>query len=111
MPLGFLECRFEGDLSGVRNCGAASDITYDRNYTYVGVRGFSRPGGYNSQVLLLIDGHRLNDIVYDSAGLGTDFPLDIDLIERIEIIRGPSSSLYGASAFLAVINVITLLSG
>jgi outer membrane receptor for ferrienterochelin and colicins len=83
------------------------DITYDRNYSYVGVRGFSRPGGYNDQVLLLINGHRLNDNVYDQAELGTEFPLDVDLIERIEIVRGPSSSLYGTSAFLAVINVIT----
>jgi outer membrane receptor for ferrienterochelin and colicins len=83
------------------------DITYDRNYTYVGVRGFSRPGGYNDQVLLLINGHRLNDTIYNSAQLGTEFPLDVDLIERIEIVRGPSSSLYGTSAFLAVINVIT----
>ena len=83
------------------------DVTYDRNYAYVGVRGFSRPGGYNDQILLLINGHRLNDNVYDQAHLGTDFPLDVDLIERIEIVRGPSSSLYGTSAFVAVINVIT----
>ena len=83
------------------------DVTYDRNYNYVGVRGFARPGGYNDQVLLLVNGHRLNDNVYDSAQLGTEFPLDVDLIERIEIVRGPSSSLYGTSAFLAVINVIT----
>ena len=83
------------------------DITYDRNYTSVGVRGFSRPGGYNDQVLLLINGHRLNDNIYNSAQLGTEFPLDIDLVERIEIVRGPSSSLYGSSAFLAVINVMT----
>ncbi len=83
------------------------DVTYDRNYAYVGVRGFSSPGGYTDLILLLINGHRLNDNVYNSAQLGTEFPLDIDLIERIEIVRGPSSSLYGNSAFLAVINVIT----
>lgn len=83
------------------------DVTYDRNYAYVGVRGFSRPGGYNDDLLLLIDGHRLNDNVYNSAQIGTEFPLDIDLISRIEVVRGPSSSLYGTSAFLAVINVIT----
>ena len=82
------------------------DITYDRNYTTIDVRGFSRPGGYNDQVLLLINGHRLNDNVYGSAQLGTEFPLDVDLIERIEIVRGPSSSLYGSNAFIAVINVI-----
>jgi len=31
-------------------------VTYDRNYDYLGVRGFSRPGDYNSRVLLLVDG-------------------------------------------------------
>src|SRR6187200_3339680 len=39
-------------------------VTYDRNYSYVGVRGFSRPGDYNARILLLIDGHRLNDNVF-----------------------------------------------
>lgn len=82
-------------------------VTNDRNYSYVGVRGFARPGDYNTRVLLLIDGHRINDNVYDQASIGQDFPLEIDLIERVEIVRGSSSSLYGTSAFFAVINVIT----
>jgi outer membrane receptor for ferrienterochelin and colicins len=82
-------------------------IGYDRNYNYIGVRSFSRPGDYNTRVLLLVDGHRLNDNVVDQAYLGTEFPIDVDLIERVEFIRGPSSSLYGASAFFGVINVIT----
>lgn len=82
-------------------------ITYDRNYHYLGVRGFGLPGDYNTRILLLIDGHRINDAIYEQAPLGTDFPIDIDLIERIEIIRGPGSSLYGTNAFFAVINVIT----
>lgn len=82
-------------------------VTYDRDYSYLGVRGFTRPGDYDTRVLLLIDGHRINDNVYDSALLGTEFPLDLDLIDRIEVIRGPNSSLYVASAFLGVINVVT----
>ena len=36
-------------------------VSYDHNYSYVGVRGFSRPGDYNTRVLLLLDGYRLND--------------------------------------------------
>src|SRR2546426_11732092 len=82
--------------------------TYDRNYTYLGVRGFSRPSDYNSRFLLLVDGHRINDNVYGRAYTGTEEGIDVDLIDRVEIIRGPSSSLYGTSAFFAVINVITL---
>jgi outer membrane receptor for ferrienterochelin and colicins len=82
-------------------------ITCDRQYSYVGVSGVNRPEAYNSRVLLLIDGHRTNNNIYDQALIGPEFALDIDLIERVEIVRGPSSSLYGTSAFLAVINVIT----
>jgi outer membrane receptor for ferrienterochelin and colicins len=82
-------------------------ITYDRNYSYVGVRGFLRPGDYNSRVLMLVNGHRLNDTVFEQALIGTESPIDVALIDRVEVIRGPSSSLYGTSAFFAVVNVIT----
>jgi outer membrane receptor protein involved in Fe transport len=82
-------------------------VTNDRNYSSLGVRGFARPGDYNTRILLLVDGHRINDNVYDEAMIGTEFPIDIDLIERIEIIRGPVSSLYGSNALFAVINIVT----
>jgi outer membrane receptor for ferrienterochelin and colicins len=81
--------------------------SYDRDYTYLGVRGFLRPGDYNSRVLLLLNGHRLNDNVFDSAMVGTEFPLDLDLVDHIEVVRGPSSSMFGTNAVLAVINAIT----
>ena len=74
-------------------------VSNDRNYSYVGVRGFSRPGDYNTRVLVMIDGHRLNDNVYDQAAVGTEFPLDVELIERVEVVRGASSSLYGTRAW------------
>ncbi len=81
--------------------------TYDRTYDFLGVRGFNRPGDYNSRILLLVDNHRLNDAIFDQAPIGSDSPIDVDLIDRVEIIRGPSSSLYGTNAFFGVINVIT----
>jgi len=79
----------------------------DRSYTYVGVRGFLQSGDYNARVLLLIDGHRINDNIYDGALFGTEFPLDMSLIDRVEVTRGPSSSLFGTNAELAVVNVFT----
>jgi iron complex outermembrane receptor protein len=82
-------------------------VSNDRNYSYSGVRGFGRNGGYNNRLLVLVDGHRLNDNLYDSVGLDEDFILDVDLFDRVEVIRGPSSSLYGSNAFFAVINIVT----
>ena len=67
--------------------------TDDRNYQYLAVRGFGIAGDYNTRILLLIDGHRLNDPVYDSAPTGTDFPVDVDLIERESV-----ASVGGGSA-------------
>jgi iron complex outermembrane receptor protein len=82
-------------------------ITYDRQYTYIGNRGFGLPGDYNTRLLVLINGNRLNDATYDSALLGREFPLDIDLIERIEFIPGPGGAVYGRNAIFGVVNVIT----
>ena len=82
--------------------------SYDRNYTYVAVRGFTLPGDYNTRILLLVDGHRLNDNVADAAYVGTESALDMSTVDRVEIIRGAASSLYGTNAFYAVVNVITL---
>jgi outer membrane receptor protein involved in Fe transport len=82
-------------------------VTYDRNYSNFGFRGFDRPGDFDTRVLLLVDGHRMNDNLYDSALIGTEGILDVDLIERVEVIRGPSSSIYGSNAFFGVVNVIT----
>lgn len=82
-------------------------VTSDRNYAYLGARGFLRPGDYDSRFLLMIDGMRTNDAVYDQAMIGTDALLDMDLVQRIEYVPGPGSAVYGANALFGVINVIT----
>jgi outer membrane receptor protein involved in Fe transport len=82
-------------------------VTDDRNFSLLGTRGFGKPGDYNSRILLLINGHRVNDNVFGQAEIGAEFGLDPAMFERVEIIRGPASSLYGDSAFFAVVNVIT----
>ena len=82
-------------------------VSYDRSYHYLGMRGFATPGDYNTRVLLLVNGVRFNDNVYDQATIGTDFPLDLDLVDRVEFVPGPGSAVYGANAFFGVVNVIT----
>lgn len=82
-------------------------ITNDRMYDYVGVRGFDQSTALNGRMLLMIDGNRINESIFDSGLLGSEFPLDVDLIDHVEIVRGPGSSLYGNNAFFAVVNVVT----
>ncbi|NOU23227.1 MAG: TonB-dependent receptor [Methyloglobulus sp.] len=79
----------------------------DRNYSYLGNRGFSRAGDYNARALIMIDGRRMNETIFDSVGIGEEFMLDMNLIERIEYIPGSGSSVYGANALLGVVNIIT----
>ena len=82
-------------------------VTDDRNYKFLGIRGFGLPSDYSNRILLLVDGITTNDNIYDAPLIGTEFPLEIDLIDRIEVVRGPSSSLYGSNAFFGIINVIS----
>jgi len=81
--------------------------TYDYQYEYLGTRGLGLPGDFNSRVLITINGNRINDATYDQGPTGRDFPLDIDLIERIEFIPGPGSAVYGQNAMLGVVNIVT----
>lgn len=76
----------------------------------VDVQGAVGPGfrglwGAEGKVLLIIDGKEMNEQLYSTMQLGNEFP--IELIERVEVVRGPGSVIYGGNAELAVINVIT----
>jgi outer membrane receptor for ferrienterochelin and colicin len=97
-------------LAEVLNAVRGFSIREDRLYSYVGVRGFGPPGDYSSRVLVMVDGMRINDNIYDQAVAGREFPLAVELIERVEVIAGPGSALYGSNAVLAVINVVTQTS-
>ena len=67
-----------------------------------GVRG---NWGHEGKILLLVDGQPMNETLFSDNELGNHYP--VDQIERVEIIRGPGSVIYGGFAELAVINVIT----
>ena len=82
-------------------------VLNDRTYDFLGARGLLIPGDYNTRFLLLVDGEPINDNVYEQALVGDEFPLDLALVERIEYVPGPGSSIYGANAMFGVINVIT----
>lgn len=82
-------------------------INNDLKATSVGVRGFGRPSDMNSRVLVLVDGHPTNESATNWTFIDFRLGVDIDLVDRIEIVRGPGSALYGTGAMMAVINVVT----
>lgn len=62
---------------------------------------------FSEKVLFLINGHPTNNNLINGGAFSAYDDVIIDDIQRVEIVRGPGSALYGANAFVAVINVIT----
>lgn len=81
--------------------------SYDRQYTYMGARGLALPDDYNTRLLFTLNGVRLNEPTYDSVMAGHELPVDLDLIERIEVIPGPGGAVHGQNALFGVVNLVT----
>ncbi len=60
---------------------------------------------YNDKMVLMVDGVRRQHLYYGHFSSGDNFPLE--RVEKVEVILGPVSSLYGASAFAGIISVTT----
>ncbi|MHC4720858.1 MAG: TonB-dependent receptor plug domain-containing protein, partial [Planctomycetota bacterium] len=92
------------DLVDILRLVPGFHVGYDTVGAYgVAVRGIWANEG---KVLVLMDGVELNDDMYGSFQYGHHIPVDI--VERIEIMRGPGSAMYGESAELGVISIKTI---
>lgn len=91
------------DLIDVLRMVPGFDVQQDLQF----VLGLSLRGSWANEgkILVMMDGAPFNDLLYQSVALGNRFP--VDAIEKIEIIRGPGSAIYGGSAEYGVINIIT----
>jgi len=94
-------------LADVLNSQTGFFFRNDRMYSSIGARGFDRPSSYMNKILLLIDGQVFNESVYGSIEVGNELGINLKAIDKIEIVRGPGSALYGTGAMHAVINIIT----
>jgi len=80
------------------------ESSYDYNYSMRGIRNTA-----NSQVLVLLNGTRITTPFRGTLMTGLELP--VEAIQRVEVIRGPGSALYGADAFAGVINIVSKKAG
>jgi len=73
----------------------------------VGARGVLMTADFGNHVLLLLNGHTLNEPWDGTAYFERGAAIPFELIDHIEIVLGPGSVLYGSNAMLGVVNVIT----
>ncbi len=73
----------------------------------VGARGVHLTSDFGSHVLLMVDGHVLNEqwgaTAYFDRGTGIPF----EIIDHIELVLGPGSVLYGSNAMLGIVHIVT----
>lgn len=73
----------------------------------IGARGVLLTADFGNHVLLLVNGHAMNEPWDGTAYFERGAAIPFELIDHIEIVLGPGSVLYGSNAMLGVINIIT----
>lgn len=89
-------------LRGVR--GVA--VSYDRVYASAAIRGLGDTNDYGNRLLILQDGTVMNDNILSQSFIGSDGRADLEDVDRIEIVRGPGSLVYGTGAMSGVVNLV-----
>ena len=84
-----------------------NSVTAQAPYGEVGARGLLLSGDGGNHVLMLVNGHAINDEWGGWAPVDRELGVPIELIDHIEISLGPGSVLYGTSAMFGVVNVVT----
>jgi outer membrane receptor protein involved in Fe transport len=93
------------DLEAVLHDLPGFDISRSNGYSYSNIYQRGYRSDTTNRTLFLVDGVEQNDLHSNTAHISRQFPLTN--IDRLEVVYGPASTMYGANAFLGVINVIT----
>jgi outer membrane receptor for ferrienterochelin and colicins len=72
-----------------------------------GARGVLVTGDYGNHILLLVDGHAVNEPYGGAASFDRGLGVPVELIDHVEVVLGPGAVLYGSNAMLGVVNVVT----
>lgn len=80
--------------------------SYDSVYGNASIRGLGQANDYNNRILVLSDGAVLNENILYQPFVHYDGRTDLGDVERIEVVRGPGSVLYGTGAVSGVVNLV-----
>jgi outer membrane receptor protein involved in Fe transport len=94
------------DLEAVLHDLPGFDISRINGQSYSNIYQRGYRSNATNRTLFLVDGVEQNDLHSNIAYISRQYPLSN--IDRIEVVYGPASTMYGANAFLGVINVLTL---
>ena len=92
----------------LRRVAGVDSMQVSASQNEISMRGFNQR--LSNKVLVLVDGRSIF-VDYFGGVLWELLTIDVDQVERIEIVRGPGSALYGADAFAGVVNIITKSPG
>ena len=89
-------------LGATRGVFATDDFSYES----AGLRGFSPFGTYGNRVQVQLDGHAVNGDWIGESFVGFDLLTDLDMVDRVEVVRGPGSVLHGTGAVHGVLGLM-----
>ncbi|MFO0750855.1 MAG: TonB-dependent receptor [Myxococcota bacterium] len=94
------------DLGDALTGGRGTYVTNDYDYPVAGFRGFAPLGDFGNRVQVQLDGHTMNYLYDGSSHITADGLVGLEGLDRIEIVRGPGSTLYGSGAMFGVVNLV-----
>jgi len=99
-------------VADVLNFASVGSFTHnDRRYDFAGSRGLFFFEDFNTRILVLLNGHPLNEPWNNFGGVGREMLVPLEIAKSVEIVYGPSSLLYGGYSLYGVINVVTHTGG
>lgn len=94
-------------LAELLNYIASIYVKDQHDFSFASVRGVSLKDDFNTRILLLIDGHPMTEPWNMSHTVADGLGLDINSVGRVEVVLGSGSVLYGSSALLAIVNIVS----
>ncbi len=95
-------------LADVLNFASVGNfVQNDRRYDFAGGRGLFFFEDFNTRILVMLNGHPLNEPWNNFGGMGREMVVPLEIADRVEIIYGPSSLLYGGYSLYGIVNIVT----